>query len=516
LSGDFVCAIIDSDNSRLILVTDRLGRHPLYYSKTDTAVVFATTPSSLYSHPAVNHELQQQGIYNYVYFHMVPSPSSIYRNVHKLPAATLIDINSGHIKSSNYWLPSFTNNSSSSFRSLGLELRRLLKQSVERELQRPLKTGGFLSGGLDSSTVVGMLSELSENQTEAFSIGFSAEGYDEMAFARITAKHFGVKLHEYYVTPDDVVTALPLIATSYDEPFGNSSALPAFFCAKFAKEHGIERLLAGDGGDELFAGNERYAKQIIFDAYAKVPAWIRDILIEPLSSALPPNIALFRKIKSYISQANTPLPDRLQTYNFLQQHKPEEIFTTSFLSDVDPLLPMYYQREIYNRLANSSTLNRMLYLDWQYTLADNDLRKVSHACSIAGIKVSYPMLDDTLVQFSTSIPDNWKIKGRKLRHFYKESLRGWLPDQTISKKKQGFGLPFGVWMRTHKQLQELAYDNLSELKKRDYFNKQFIDQVIKLHREGHASYYGELVWILTVLELWLQSHKSKCDSTISE
>ena len=167
LNGDFVCAIVDNDNDRIILVTDRFGRHPLYYCKTDGGVIFATTPSPIHSHPTVKQELLQQGIYNYVYFHMVPSPSTIYRNIHKLPAATLIDIHSDRFEYDNYWVPSFTNSSSSSFRSLGLELKKLLKQAVEKELDSPLTTGAFLSGGLDSSTVVGMFSELSKNQAEA-------------------------------------------------------------------------------------------------------------------------------------------------------------------------------------------------------------------------------------------------------------------------------------------------------------------------------------------------------------
>lgn len=506
LSGDFLVIINDVDKTRCIGAVDHLGRHPLYYAKINGGVVFSSAASSLHIHPDISSSLCNQGIYNYVYFHMVPSPSSIYTGIHKLPAGSFFDTDGKDIKVSNYWSPKFESNSISGFDSLTRDLKGLLKKSVGKYSDPQLRIGAFLSGGLDSSTVVGMMSEIADKQTDAFSIGFSAKGYDEMAFARITANHFGVKLHEYYVTPEDVVEALPKVATSYDEPFGNSSALPAYFCAKFAKEHGIERLLAGDGGDELFAGNERYAKQGVFEAYHHIPGWIRAGAIEPLASALPSKLTLFGKIKSYITQANIPLPDRLQTYNFLHQHQPEEIFSTDFLSEVDPALPLEYQRNIYNTPTDATALNRMLYLDWQYTLADNDLRKVSHMCAMAGVEVSYPMLDDELVHFSTKIPGKWKLDGQKLRHFYKESLRGWLPDETINKKKQGFGLPFGVWMRTHKPLQDMAYDTLSQLKKRHYFNQSFLDQVIDLHRHGHASYYGELVWILTVLEFWLAAH----------
>ncbi len=506
LSGEFLIVINDVDKNRCIGAVDHLGRYPLYYAKINDGIVFSSAASSLHKHPDISRSLCNQGIYNYVYFHMVPSPSSIYAGIHKLSAGNYFEIDGNNLKVSNYWSPKFENMSTSDFDSLTADLKILLKKSVKKCLDPKVRVGAFLSGGLDSSTVVGMMSEVADQQADAFSIGFSAKGYDEMAFARITAKHFGVKLHEYYVTPEDVVEALPIVATSYDEPFGNSSALPAYFCAKFAKEQGIDRLLAGDGGDELFAGNERYAKQGVFEAYHHIPSWIRKGGVEPLVSILPSKAPFLGKVKSYIAQANIPLPDRLQTYNFLHQHQPEEIFSTDFLSEVDTTLPIEYQQTIYSTPNNATALNRMLYLDWQYTLADNDLRKVSHMCAMAGVEVSYPMLDDELVHFSTKIPDKWKLDGQKLRHFYKESLRGWLPDETINKKKQGFGLPFGVWMRSHKPLQDMAYDTLSQLKKRHYFNQTFLDKVIDLHRHGHASYYGELVWILTVLEFWLAAH----------
>ncbi|MFT4824045.1 MAG: asparagine synthase (glutamine-hydrolyzing) [Halioglobus sp.] len=198
-----------------------------------------------------------------------------------------------------------------------------------------------------------------------------------MEYARITAKHFGVRLHEYYVTPEDVVCALPLIATSYDEPFGNSSALPAYFCAKMAASDGVKLLLGGDGGDEIFAGNGRYAQQRVFERYQTVPSWIRAGLLEPLIGHTASWVPLADKSRSYIAQANTPLPDRLQTYNFLHQYPAGDIFQPEFLRNLMPDFPLELQREIYGAPQDASKLNRMLYLDWQFTLADNDLREVS-------------------------------------------------------------------------------------------------------------------------------------------
>ncbi len=510
IHGSFAFIIIDNKLNTLTAGVDRLASIPLYYAEdAQLGILFGTSAGALLAHESIDEKLNPQAVYNYVYFHMVPSPVSTFNNIKKLQSAHSLHLQEGTSSLHRYWTPSFKQTQQRSFDDMCAELRRTLKESVKKSNNKEVKTAAFLSGGLDSSTVTGMLSELSNSEAHAYSIGFSAEGYDEMAFARITAKHFGVKLHEYYVTPDDVVSALPSIATSYDEPFGNSSALPAYFCAKEAAKDGVQCLLAGDGGDELFAGNERYAKQKVFERYSSIPKPLRTALFEPLLGIIPSQIPLVNKARSYVKQANTALPGRLQNYNFLNQHAPNEIFNDAFIQQISTDYPLELLESVYHAPENASPLSRMLYLDWQFTLADNDLRKVSHMCALAGVEVAYPMLDDSLLTLAGEIPDEWKLKGQQLRYFYKKALTGWLPEETITKKKQGFGLPFGVWMQTHKPLQELAYDSLVKLKSRPYFNAEFLDKLIKLHREGHAAYYGELIWILTVLELWLESHNEK-------
>ena len=511
IGGSFAFVIIDTAKNTALAGVDRLAHFPLYYTQKNdgegpAGLVFGSSAGTVLANSSVRREILHQGIYDYIYFHMVPSPESIYKGLKKLSAGHYLKFKDGKIEVLNYWQPLFSESPKRSFAAMTKELRPQLKSAVNRSITDYSTTGAFLSGGLDSSSVTGMLAELSEHQARAYSIGFAAEGYDEMAFARITAKKFGVKLTEYYVTPDDVVDALPTIATSYDEPFGNSSALPAYFCAKLAADDGIKCLLAGDGGDEIFAGNERYAKQKVFEAYTRIPSVIRQNCVEPLAKNLPDGMPLIGKARSYIEQANTPLPDRLQSYNFLHRYATEDIFTKDFMGEISPESPLQLQRSVYALPEQASTLNRMLYLDWQFTLADNDLRKVSHMCALAGIDVAYPMLDDELVAFASQIPGEWRLKGQKLRHFYKQALRNWLPDETINKPKQGFGLPFGIWMQTHKPLQQLAYDNLLALKKRNYINPEFIDRLIKLHRDEHAAYFGELIWVLMVLELWLTAH----------
>lgn len=506
LSGAFCFVIIDLEKHNTLAAIDRSGQFSLYFAPTPNGVVFSNHLSPVTAHQNVEKVITEQGIYNYVYFHMIPGPDTIYKGVHKLQAGHWLSYNGREVVTQRYWQPSFSESNHKSVEQLSGELKQRLHHSVKRHCHDGVTTGSFLSGGLDSSTVTGHLA--GTEKAKAYSIGFSADGYDEMEFARITAKHFNIALEEYYVTPDDVVKYLPLIATSYDEPFGNSSALPAYFCAKRAAEDGVDTLLAGDGGDEIFAGNERYAKQHVFELYQQVPSSIRQHIVEPLMQRLPQALPLIPKAMSYIEQANTPLPARLQSYNFLHRHRPDEIFASEFLESVSTSNPLDIQADIYHAPQQADSLNRMLFLDWQITLADNDIRKVSNMCALAGVNVAYPMLDDDLIDFSCSLPSNLKLKnsilsgGQGLRHFYKKSLTGWLPDATINKKKQGFGLPFGVWMRSHKPLQDLAYDTLTDLKKRYYFADGFIDNAIDMHRSGHAAYYGELIWVLAVFELW--------------
>lgn len=508
--GTFALALIEPATQTVLLAIDRMGVHRLCFAPTDSGMVFGGTCDSIIAHPAITPKLSRQAIFNYLYAHMVPAPGTIYEGVEKLLPAQYVLRRDGTLTRGFYWEAEWEDGETNDFESRAREFKTLLGQCVgnandERRL------GTFLSGGTDSSTVSGMLTQVGGKPAETFSIGFEAEGFDEIEYARIAVRHFGTSPHEYYVTPDDVVRAIPMIAAAYDEPFGNASAVPTYFCALKAKESGIEAMLAGDGGDEILGGNTRYAKQKVFELYWKLPAAVRKGLIEPLLLNLPGGRFLppLRKAQSYVQQARVPMPDRLESYNFLHREPLENIFDPAFLAGVDPEQPLAISRDAYFRTHAESPINRMLHLDWKQTLADNDLRKVNRMTELAGVEVRYPLLDESMVAFAAKLPPSFKVKGYKLRWFFKEALKDFLPHEILTKSKHGFGLPFGLWMQRHAPLHELAHQSLQSFRGRGYLREDYLDRLIDAHRTGHATYYGVMIWVIMMLEQWLTLHADR-------
>jgi len=502
--GDFAVGLTDHTGGTFLAV-DRFAVCSICYRVIDGQLHFAERADEL-AKLAPTAAVSPQAIFDYLYFHVVPSPRTIFEGVYRLPAGHYAWFESGKLTVAPYWIPEFREPASPSFEPLASEFRDLLRQAVATQLDGS-KPACFLSGGTDSSTVAGMIGLATGRPAASYSIGFEAEGYDEMEFARIAAKRFGTEHHEYYVKPADLVRGIPAVAVHYDQPFGNSSALPAFYCARMAREDGVTRLLAGDGGDELFGGNTRYAKQRVFGYYDGVPAALRSRVLEPLLEHTPlGKLPLARKARSYVEQAKVPLPDRMQMYNLLLRLGPEQVFTTAFLDRIDQADPLRQQQAVWKQLPDTSPLNRMLAYDWRYTLAEADLPKVCGTTALAGVAAGFPLLDQRLVDFSLRLPTEYKLNGLKLRWFFKEALRGFLPDEILTKKKQGFGLPFGVWANRDEKLREFASESLRSLGRRGIIQPAFIDALLKQHLPAHPGYYGEMVWILLMLEQWLRGH----------
>ncbi len=503
MRGRFAIVQIDLRKGRATLLTDRLAVIPLCFAINGSSISFSDRADAV----SRAREVDPQAIFNYVYFHVIPAPRTVFRAVKRMTAAAMLTFDADGSRILSTWQPTFSEGRNFSPRHERERFRGVLLKAVEREVTTEC-IGAFLSGGTDSSTVVGMLGRVTGQPPTCFSIGFDASGYDEMSYARLAAQHFHAQHHEHYITPDDLIRAIPAIAAYYDQPFGNSSALPAYYCAKLAHEHGVDKLLAGDGGDELFGGNTRYARQKLFDAYDTLPRSLRQHVIEPvlLAQTAVHRLPGISKVASYVEQARLPMPERLQSYNLLRRFGTAAVFTRGFLESVSAVEPTNLQREVYQNGTADSIVDRMLAYDWRFTLTDSDLPKVRLTGQLAGEAVGFPLLDDELVDFSLTLPASMKVRRLTLRYFFKEALRDFLPEEIIRKKKHGFGLPFGPWLIKNVALAQFARAALERLTERGFIRRELVHDLFSTRLLEHAGFYGEMVWILMMLEHWLEHH----------
>lgn len=511
MTGPFSVALILPQKNEALIAIDRMGIQSLCYTVTDKGdFVFSTVTDSLKKHPAVKASIPAQAIYNYLYFFVVPSPSCIYEQFTKLESAQYVHFSGGQVKSGHYWHMPYTQEIQGDKDIWAARLKDELDESFLRTIEgrEGADLGCFLSGGLDSSTVTGLMMK-HNGGGHSFTIGFDDPKYDESAYARIAAGHFSSTHHEYFVVPDDVPEVSLKIAEIYDEPYGNTSAVPAYYCAKMAREQGITTLLAGDGGDEIFAGNERYAMMKVIERYGLIPKPLRQFFLEPLLS-LPgvKQLPVFSKAHSLAKRYATPMPERLYSYSFISEVGLEELFADKHVGDVDAGVPLDMIKATYGRSEDTQMLQKMMHMDMQITLADNDIRKINRMCELAGVEVRYPFLDEGLAEFAASVPSDVLLPGRELRHFFKYTLRDFLPQEVLTKEKHGFGLPFGTWIKKDMRLKEMVCDNLSDFKGRGYLRHEFLDGIIAACQGQDNTGRSGLGWDIAMLNMWLDRHHS--------
>jgi asparagine synthase (glutamine-hydrolysing) len=408
-------------------------------------------------------------------------------------------------RATRYWDMRYGADAQAGEEALSRELESVVERSVAAHCagDASLRLGAFLSGGTDSSTVVGMMTRALGAPIKTFSIGFEEQPYNELHYADIAARAFGADHHTYLVSARDCQNALPDIVRSFDEPFGNASAVATYFCARLAADNGVNTLLAGDGGDELFGGNERYATEHLFEIYHQVPHWLRTSLIEPVA-ALRAGGALTRRARGYIRRANMPGVERMFSFAFLRAHAPEDVFTSDFIGALGSYNVIDIPARHYAQAQARDHLNRLLYVDMKVTLADNDLPKVTCVSELAGVNTRFPFLDREVAEFSGRLPAHLKVKGFKKRYLFKRAFRNLLPDEIIRKKKHGFGIPVASWIKSDPQIRQLARDTLSSMRAsgRGYFRREFIEQMFSRHDQTESSYYGDVLWALLMIELW--------------
>lgn len=513
LQGAFALAVWDEVTHRAILAIDRFGLKSLYWSQEADRLVFASGLAAVQTAEDRPGEINPVAVMQFLLFSVVPAPLAIYRGVEKLRPGFFLTYDKDRVSQQRYWDLDYSESESTDVREWALKLREGLRSAVHRHLDgcEAPSTGAYLSGGTDSSSVVAFMAERC-SPVNTFSIAFAEAHYDEIGFARTTAERFRTRHYERRLSPRDAAEVITKIAGYYDEPFANSSAIGAYYCALLARENGVDTLLAGDGGDELFAGNERYASDKYFALYQAVPEWIRRGVLEPVARLLPEQDGWLSRPRRYIRRANIPNPRRIFSYGLFFSADPEEVFDPEFLSQAPPERWMDIADAHFHTARATSEVNRLMYLDLKLTLADNDLRKVSGTAELAGVRVRYPLLDSQLAELSGRIPSRLKLKGFEMRYIFKQAMKGILPDRVLYKKKHGFGVPLGLWSLQDSRLNAMVQDILrdSRTRQRGYFRKEFLDHLLDRHRQEHAAYYGEFVWYLLALELWHRQHL-ECD-----
>jgi len=497
LSGDFALAVIDLHGSRLTLATDRFGQHPVFYREDeDGTLSFAGTPGDL------GTSISAQGLFNYFHGHVIGAPDSVIEGVHRLSAASALVADKSGTVIRPHWRAAFEPLHTVATPALAAQFRRLVRDAVERNLH-DTHTGCFLSGGTDSSTVAGMLSKITGARVATYSIGFDVAGYDELDYAQTAAAHFDCAHHAHTLQAQELIELIPALAAATDQPFGNSSLAPTFACAKLAAAHGTRELLAGDGGDELFGGNTRYAETLRVARWQRRFGWLGG----PLSGAArlaPPGLQA--RIQRAVGVLTSPMPERMWRHNLLDEIGLAQLFTPDFLAQVDTRYPTARLGALWAQKQSASLLDTQLAYDWQVTLADNDLPKVRTACAMAGVGVGFPLLDERLVDFSLALAPALKVRGTRLRGFFKYALRDFLPQKILRKQKHGFGLPFGHWLLAHAPLHEFAREAMDSLARRGVLRAEFSRSLVDPLLTAHPPYFGEIVWIAVALEHWLRAH----------
>src|SRR5712691_3287077 len=509
LDGVFSFALWDEENRRLLLAIDRLGVNSLYWRKEGDRILFASRAGAILGAQEAPAAVNPAALVQYMLFSAVPAPIAIYQGIEKLRPGFCLIYEAGQIRQTRYWDLQYRESDNRNVAHWAHEVREGMRAAVQNHLTGvdPEKTGAYLSGGTDSSSVVAFMNER-HSPVNTYSIFFAEALYSEIGFARTTAEHFHANHHELSLTSRDAYDSIPKIMEYYDEPFSNSSAIGAYHCARMARESGVTTLLAGDGGDELFAGNERYATDKRFALYQLAPAWLRKGFIEPFAAHLPQNESCLSLPRRYVRRANIPLPRRIFSYHLLLSTPPEEMFEPGLLESVPPETWLNVPEEHFRSAAADNDLNRLLYLDVKMTLADNDLRKVLGTAEMAGVRARFPLLDYRLAELSGRVPSALKMRGFEKRFIFKEAMKTILPHNVLYKKKHGFGVPVALWFLQDPRLEALVVDVLtdSRTRQRGYFRPSFLDHLLKLHRGKDAHFYGEILWYLIALELWHRQH----------
>jgi len=497
---------------RIMACTDPFRTIPLYYQAAPGRVACATDLRLFLAAGLAAPDVDPHAIYHYLNFGYVPTPFSIFKSVSKVPAGSMLSATTGGFSLTNYWDPGYSEDLEAGEEQLEVDLRKQLVKTVNRYRPGPdCIWGTLLSGGTDSSSIAGIFSaDRSGSRLATFSIGYEETSYDdELPYARIAASRFGLDSHEFIVKAPDAVSLIARLAGGFDEPFGNASALPTYHCADQARKLGVEILVTGDGGDEIFGGNEWYRKNRILSWYGRVPGPLRSAVASTLRGLRGIDSRWLNRARNFVRRAAVPNPARCYLGNSFASDCFAELLTPDFRRGLESGESLELLSETYSRARTDDELHRLMYLDLKRTLIDNDLVKVGRAFRMAGIGVAYPFLDPALVDYMGKLPATYKVRGLKKRYLFKKAMKDILPHAIRVKKKRGFDVPIEIWLRQEAIFQELLHDLLlsERARSRGYFEAACIEKLIRRHQGGAWNHSVELFRLL-MLELWHRSAES--------
>jgi len=500
LRGMFAFAIYDFAQESLFIARDRVGKKPLFYSLTEQGnFVFGSELKVLLEHGEISKEIDFSALDSYLTFGYVPEEFCIFKGVHKLAPGHFLLFKNGKITTRKYWDFDYSGASEIKTEAEYIEvLREKIKEAVRIRLISEVPLGAFLSGGVDSSSIVGMMSEISDAPVRTFSIGFNEDTFNELKFARVAAKHFNTEHHEFIVTPD-LVEVVDDLVWHFDEPFADSSALPTYMVSKMARDF-VTVVLSGDGGDELFAGYTRYARDKKRSGLEKLPRVVRQNLLKPLSRILPHGA----KGKNFLYNTSLDAVDRyIDSISHFGNLKKIGLYSNSLRENLNGQLGRAEAvfRQIADSVASENPTDKLLYLDSKTYLPSDILTKVDRMTMATSLEARVPLLDHELIEFVQTIPAQLKLKGTETKYIFKKAMEGIVPDEILYREKQGFGVPIGDWINS--QLKDRIHGILSEKRtlERGYFEPKYIKILLDEHTKNRRDHSHSL-WILWMLELW--------------
>jgi len=507
LRGMFAVAIWDGNRRCLVLARDRVGKKPLYYYTDRDRFIFGSELKAILAADAVPRTTDPIAISDYFSLSYIPAPRTIYKNVRKLQPAHYIVVNSTSLRELPYWRLSFSNPQHRSEAEWCELIRAQLCEATRIRLMSEVPLGAFLSGGVDSSSIVAMMSRLMDRPVTTCSIGFSAQEYDESPFARQVAASFKSDHHEDTVEVE-ALAVIDKLAWHYDEPFADSSAVPTYYVSKIARRL-VTVALGGDGGDENFAGYRRY----IFDQMENrmrnlVPAPLRRTVFGPLGRWYPGLAWAPRPLRARAtlqSISRSPLEGYFNSISVFRPDEKARLFTGDFqrqLADYDSLGVL---RKHYDEADTTDPLSRIQYVDIKTYLPDDILAKVDRASMAVSLELRAPILDHQFMELAASIPSGLKLQGRNGKYIFKKAMESVLPHDILHRRKQGFAIPLDRWFRN--ELKDLAYDLVVANNSDGILDRNYLSMIWKQHQTGRFDRSAYL-WTVLMFRKWQQTFQA--------